>query len=557
MLSDKTLSVLLLGPAQCGKSALVETFLRRQQPNLSDYNPTIEDNFTIQHRYKNIAYLLSIHEVGGTFDVLLSSRILSCDCFVLVYDVGSKASFLHVYEYYKKIIELKRKSEIPIILVGSKIDSVSSTLLPANIPQETVQAMLNGKRRREVTADMGKGLADSMGVPFCEATAKAPFCVASVFEQVLTRAIDMHLYRLSSDSLLRPQRQTELHRNVSDSTTSSNTLSSPAWPSRKIQWMRSFEKFQNETYEAGTLEYKDSACYVIPENVPKTSILNKRDEIWESANGKEIPLASGDVDKALSETMSSSDTMLLKAFVEQGFKERAESITSIVAKPSLRTTRSFSINSKKTISTPTSPTDALPPALPTIEQPADTVKAPSENPSIRPPSLESLGMSDGSAVAVAERLPIPGETTPASSKPQTPDLADIEKDSAAIFDFAETAKEIEHEEEEDARIVPSEPPTPGSESPLETGEATLRANSTASIAVADPFELAQQLDQIMSELSVLSARSQSMHLNESKDADTTSSNESDSDDTLDSVPDYLQFLPSPVTLPPPPIRKVR
>jgi GTPase SAR1 family protein len=189
------LTILLLGAANSGKSALIDRFLSPTKP-LGDYDPTIMKSFTFQQmielnrlqstKQEKISFdsqkiVLNLVEVGGLHPILLDEAIQEADGFMLVYSVGSKDSFTYAYDLFQRVKKVKFTGTfgtIPIMIVGSKIDLASESAIKNRIPNSF---------ERQVTFDMGQELAHLMQIKFMETTCMAPTSVGLCFRTLLNQ----------------------------------------------------------------------------------------------------------------------------------------------------------------------------------------------------------------------------------------------------------------------------------------------------------------------------------------------------------------------------------
>jgi GTPase SAR1 family protein len=189
------LTLLLLGAADSGKSALIDRFLSATKP-LGEYDPTILKSFTFQHmielnklqstKKETISFdsqkiVLNLVEVGGLHPILLDEAIQEADGFMLVYSVGSKDSFTYAYDLFQRVKKAKFTGTfgtVPIMLVGSKIDLASENAIKNRVPNAF---------ERQVTFDMGQELAYLMQIKFMETTCMAPTSVGLCFKTLLNQ----------------------------------------------------------------------------------------------------------------------------------------------------------------------------------------------------------------------------------------------------------------------------------------------------------------------------------------------------------------------------------
>ncbi|KAJ3276492.1 hypothetical protein HK104_003659, partial [Borealophlyctis nickersoniae] len=140
--------------------------------------------------------ILTIIDVGGHpfYGSIWASAIAAADAFMLVYDVGDRRSFDTMWNFYKIIVETKcaRPTEIPIMMVGNMVDTVSSSITVPPPGTSGPGDPKNGgavaveKRPRAVTSQTGQSFADLLCLPFFETTVKAPQSVAHCFRSLVT-----------------------------------------------------------------------------------------------------------------------------------------------------------------------------------------------------------------------------------------------------------------------------------------------------------------------------------------------------------------------------------
>ncbi|KAJ3276241.1 hypothetical protein HDV01_005689 [Terramyces sp. JEL0728] len=243
------LSVLALGGPNTGKTTLINRFLKPGLPFNGEYIPTIQNSSTIQHvmySKKRIEtsdmagnileaqrVILQCMEIGGKYPELELDEIPHADAFMIVYSVTDRESFNLCYSIYHGIVKNRfanMKGPFPIILIGTKVDLVSSV--------HQVRA-----ESRKVSLAMGQELAKILEIPFLETTALAPTSVNACFKELI-----LHIQKLIFSSvnpkddqseysevsetekkgtlMRRLKNQFKFKKNSSDSTLVENKLSS-------------------------------------------------------------------------------------------------------------------------------------------------------------------------------------------------------------------------------------------------------------------------------------------------------------------------------------------
>jgi len=152
--------IVVVGAGGVGKSALTVRFI--QGNFVEKYDPTIEDSYRKQVEVEGVACLLDILDTAGQdeYSALREQYMKTGQGFVLVYSITSPTSFEAATKLREQILKIKNVQDIPIILVGNKIDL---------------------EDERAVTNEEGKELAQKWGCVFTEASAKSNTNVSEIF----------------------------------------------------------------------------------------------------------------------------------------------------------------------------------------------------------------------------------------------------------------------------------------------------------------------------------------------------------------------------------------
>ncbi|KIK65309.1 hypothetical protein GYMLUDRAFT_239853 [Collybiopsis luxurians FD-317 M1] len=152
----KKRKIAVLGSRSVGKSSLIIQFIDNQF--VESYYPTIEATFAKSVKYKGSEY-----DSQDEFSILNSKHAIGIHGYVLVYSVTSKASFDMVQIIYDKIVGFCGVTDIPCVVVGSKVDLES----------------------RQVAPQEGEKLAQGLNAAWVETSAKTNLNVGKVFELCL------------------------------------------------------------------------------------------------------------------------------------------------------------------------------------------------------------------------------------------------------------------------------------------------------------------------------------------------------------------------------------
>ncbi|KAH7106925.1 P-loop containing nucleoside triphosphate hydrolase protein [Auriculariales sp. MPI-PUGE-AT-0066] len=155
--------IVMMGSRGVGKSSLAFRFVEDGLYSEA-YFPTISNTFektmTVDEQERDVFIL----DTAGLdeFSILNSHHIIGIHGFIIVYSVASRASFENAKLIFDRIISFCGRT-VPAVLVAQKADLA----------------------RREVSEAQGRALAQQMGVPHIEASAKDDHNVAEVFEVCL------------------------------------------------------------------------------------------------------------------------------------------------------------------------------------------------------------------------------------------------------------------------------------------------------------------------------------------------------------------------------------
>lgn len=119
-LATREYKILVLGSTGVGKSAISLQFTKHM------FNNSIEP--LMDHCYRKPVRLFQketlLNIIDLTFHELtaLNKYILDSNGFLLIYDITSKSSFDDLKVFREKILEIKNSNEVPLVIVGNKID---------------------------------------------------------------------------------------------------------------------------------------------------------------------------------------------------------------------------------------------------------------------------------------------------------------------------------------------------------------------------------------------------------------------------------------------------
>ncbi|KAI2603098.1 ras-domain-containing protein [Hypoxylon fragiforme] len=105
------ISITICGDGGCGKSSITLRLVRSQWT--SEYDPTIEDSYSITRRIDGTTYHLSLTDTAGQEEYrgMWASSNLSADAFLLVYDITSLDS-LDALNYFNDLIDMESETRL-------------------------------------------------------------------------------------------------------------------------------------------------------------------------------------------------------------------------------------------------------------------------------------------------------------------------------------------------------------------------------------------------------------------------------------------------------------
>lgn len=118
--------IVVMGAARVGKSSLITQFLYRKFS--SKYKRTVEEMHHGQFTVDGVKIDLDILDTSGAYEfpAMRALSISSADAFVLVYSVTDPESFQQAAAIRDQIIDTKHTADVPIVVVGNKLDLANS-----------------------------------------------------------------------------------------------------------------------------------------------------------------------------------------------------------------------------------------------------------------------------------------------------------------------------------------------------------------------------------------------------------------------------------------------
>ena len=105
------ITITICGDGGCGKSSITLRLVRSQWT--SDYDPTIEDSYSLTRRIDGATYHLGLTDTAGQEEYrgMWASSNLGADAFLLVYDITSRDS-LDALQYFNDLIDMEAETRV-------------------------------------------------------------------------------------------------------------------------------------------------------------------------------------------------------------------------------------------------------------------------------------------------------------------------------------------------------------------------------------------------------------------------------------------------------------
>lgn len=201
------ISITICGDGGCGKSSITLRLVRSAWT--SEYDPTIEDSYSITRRIDGVVYHLSLTDTAGQEEYrgMWASSNLGADAFLLVYDITSRDS-LEALNYFNDLIDMEAETRLDNAARARKAGLSPSSPTGGGM----YDAMMNGgagsgakmippvkivagnkcdlQESRQVPAAMGLEWARRRGCGFMETSARLEVNIEETFALIVRRVVE-------------------------------------------------------------------------------------------------------------------------------------------------------------------------------------------------------------------------------------------------------------------------------------------------------------------------------------------------------------------------------
>ena len=204
------ISITICGDGGCGKSSITLRLVRSQWT--SEYDPTIEDSYSITRRIDGVVYHLSLTDTAGQEEYrgMWASSNLGADAFLLVYDITSRDS-LDALQYFNDLIDMEAETRLdnaararkaglsPVspsspsyeasggMMISGGAGSGAKTIAPVKI---VAGNKCDLQESRQVPAAVGLEWARRRGCGFMETSARLEVNIEETFALIVRRVVE-------------------------------------------------------------------------------------------------------------------------------------------------------------------------------------------------------------------------------------------------------------------------------------------------------------------------------------------------------------------------------
>lgn len=186
------ISITICGDGGCGKSSITLRLVRSQWT--SDYDPTIEDSYSVTRHIDGVTYHLSLTDTAGQEEYrgMWASSNLGADAFLLVYDITSTDS-LDALQHFNDLIDMEAETRLDNAErarkagVRSGNDARAKTVPPIKL---VAGNKCDLQESRQVPASMGLEWARRRGCGFMETSARLEVNIEETFALIVRRVVE-------------------------------------------------------------------------------------------------------------------------------------------------------------------------------------------------------------------------------------------------------------------------------------------------------------------------------------------------------------------------------
>jgi GTPase KRas protein len=190
--NPQKVSITICGDGGCGKSSITLRLVRSQWTH--EYDPTIEDSYSLTRRIDGQTYYLSLTDTAGQEEYrgMWASSNLRSDAFLLVYDITNPSS-LDVLQEFNELIDMEAETRIDVW--ENRRDPKSKKKgSKETAPVQPIKIVAGNKcdlqESRQVPAREGLEWARKRGCGFMETSARNTVNIEETFALIVRRVVE-------------------------------------------------------------------------------------------------------------------------------------------------------------------------------------------------------------------------------------------------------------------------------------------------------------------------------------------------------------------------------
>ena len=192
------ITITICGDGGCGKSSITLRLVRSQWT--SDYDPTIEDSYSITRRIDGQTYHLSLTDTAGQEEYrgMWGGANLRSDAFLMVYDITNRDS-LDQLEYFNELIDIEGETRLDAAAASAAgggsgrrggrggAAGPEGVVMPVKI---VAGNKCDLQESRQVDAKTGLDWARKRGCGFMETSARNVVNIEETFALIVRRVVE-------------------------------------------------------------------------------------------------------------------------------------------------------------------------------------------------------------------------------------------------------------------------------------------------------------------------------------------------------------------------------
>ncbi len=190
------ITITICGDGGCGKSSITLRLVRSQWTH--EYDPTIEDSYSLTRKVDGQTYHLSLTDTAGQEEYrgMWASSNLRSDAFLLVYDI-TNANSLHVLQEFNDLIDIEAETRMDAWereryagqgpRRGKGRGDIGGPVKPIKI---VAGNKCDLQESRQVPAQVGLDWARKHGCGFMETSARNTVNIEETFALIIRRVVE-------------------------------------------------------------------------------------------------------------------------------------------------------------------------------------------------------------------------------------------------------------------------------------------------------------------------------------------------------------------------------